>query len=59
MKVMNPILIKIDEREEEIKKEVALRKKKQKVNKIVVTTSLVLLSGTLIGVVRILTQVLQ
>ncbi|MCO7181489.1 hypothetical protein NH621_09930 [Lactococcus formosensis] len=59
MKVMNPILMKIDEREEEIKKEVALREKKQKVNKIVVTTSLVLLSGTLIGVVRILTQVLQ
>lgn len=58
MKVMNPILMKIDEREEEIKKEVALREKKQKVNKIVVTTSLVLLSGTLIGVVRILTQVL-
>ena len=59
MKVMNPILMKIDEREEEIKKEVTLREKKQKVNKIVVTTSLVLLSGTLIGVVRILTQVLQ
>ncbi|MFK4897058.1 hypothetical protein ACI1TH_09160 [Lactococcus petauri] len=59
MKVMNPILMKIDEREEEIKKEVALKEKKQKVNKIVVTTSLVLLSGTLIGVVRILTQVLQ
>ncbi len=59
MKIMNPILMKIDEREEEIKKEVALREKKQKVNKIVVTTSLVLLSGTLIGVVRILTQVLQ
>ncbi|WP_276421102.1 hypothetical protein [Lactococcus garvieae] len=59
MKVMNPILMKIDEREEEIKKEVALREKKQKVNKIVVTTSLVLLSGTIIGVVRILTQVLQ
>lgn len=59
MKVMNPILMKIDEREEEIKKEVALREKKQKVNKIVVTTSLVLLSGTLIGIVRILTQVLQ
>lgn len=59
MKIMNPILMKIDEREEEIKKEVALREKNQKVNKIVVTTSLVLLSGTLIGVVRILTQVLQ
>lgn len=59
MKIMNPILMKIDEREEEIKKEVVLREKKQKVNKIVVTTSLVLLSGTLIGVVRILTQVLQ
>lgn len=59
MKVTNPILMKIDEREEEIKKEVALREKKQKVNKIVVTTSLVLLSGTLIGVIRILTQVLQ
>lgn len=59
MKNQNPILIKIDEREEEIKNEVALREKKQKVNKIVVTTSLVLLSGTIIGVVRILTQVLQ
>lgn len=59
MKIMNPILMKIDERKEEIKKEVVLREKKQKVNKIVVTTSLVLLSGTLIGVVRILTQVLQ
>lgn len=59
MKAMNPILMKIDEREEEIKKEVALREKKQKGNKIVVTTSLVLLSGTLIGIVRILMQVLQ
>lgn len=59
MKNQNPILIKIDELEEEIKKEVALREKKQKMNKIVVSTSLLLLSGTIIGIVRILTQVLH
>lgn len=51
--------MEIEEREKEIKKEIALREKKQNVNKIVVTTSLILLSGTLIGIVRILTQVLQ
>lgn len=59
MKKRNPILMEIEEREKEIKKEIALREKKQNVNKIVVTTSLILLSGTLIGIVRILTQVLQ
>lgn len=59
MKNLNPILMKIDERQEEIKREVVLIEKKQKMNKIVVTTSLILLSGTLIGVARILTQVLQ
>lgn len=59
MKNLNPILMKIDERQEEIKREVVLIEKKQKMNKIVVTTSLILLSGTLIGGARILTQILQ
>lgn len=59
MKNSNPIVVKIDEQQEEIKKEVVLKTKKKPVNKIVVFTSLILLSGTLIGLVRILANILQ
>lgn len=55
----NPILLKINEQQEVIKKEVTLKTKKKPVNRIVVTTSLLLLSGTLIGLVRILTNIFQ
>lgn len=54
----NPILLRIDEQQEEIKKEVVLKTKKKPMNKIVFITSLLLLSGTLIGLVRILTNIL-
>lgn len=55
----NPIQLRIYEKQEEIKKEVALKTKPKIVNKTVVITSLLLLLSTLIGLVNILTDVFK
>ena len=56
MNTSNPISSSIQKQESEIKEEVSLKKKKQSVNKLVIWTSLLLLSGTVIGLIRILYQ---
>lgn len=52
----NPILLKIEEQEKEIKEEISLKKTKRTFNKIVICTSVLLLSGTVIGLFRILSR---
>lgn len=50
----NPVLQKIQEQELKIIYEVELKKKKNSINMLVVYTSLILLLGMLIGLIRIL-----
>lgn len=58
MSEQDPLLSKINKKQLEIKEEVKLKKKTKAVNKLVIGTSLILLSGTLIGLVRILMNIL-
>lgn len=57
MKMDNTLLYKIQEKEDEIKEEVSLKKKTKKDNRIVIVTSLLLFSGIIIGLIRILLRV--
>lgn len=50
----DPLLSKIEEEKQFIKDEVSLKKKRKKYNRIVIVTSLILLSGIIIGLIRIL-----
>lgn len=54
MSNQNPVLEKILEKEEKIQKDVQLIKKQKKANKLVIAPLLALLSGILIGILRIL-----
>lgn len=58
MSEQDPLLTKINKKQCEIREEVQLKKKTKAVNKLVIGTSLILLSGTLIGLVRILMNLL-
>lgn len=49
----NPILEKILEKEEEIKKDVQLIKKEKKSNRLIIAPLIFLLSGILVGLLRI------
>lgn len=57
MNEKDPLLEKINKMQLEIKEEGKLKKKINPVNKLVIGTSLILLSGTLTGLVRILMNV--
>lgn len=59
MKSDNPIVLKIKKQQAEIKEEVVLKKKKHTINKLVFSTSLLLVSGTIIGLIRILSSMFQ
>lgn len=53
MNNQNPILEKILEKEEEIKKDVQLIKKEKKSNRLIIAPLIFLLSGILVGLLRI------
>lgn len=54
MKNQDPVLIKIQEKQAKIEEESRLRPKHQIKNRIVIATSILLLSGILIGLLRII-----